>query len=381
MAGTLIIYVFGLFFLGVQTRGADVAKRLIPVTKCYGELGCLSTGGAFYDLSSRPLQLLPQERNDIDTVFLVYNRNTGGRMELLNPRLPAGISLTRFDPSLETKVIIHGFLDSSRAMWVNQTANEFLRKSDVNVILVDWEKGGAFPYHQATANTRLVGLELAQLITVLGNATGVQPDSFHLIGSGLGAHLASYTGNTLYGRLKRITGLDPAGPYFEGTDIAVRLDPSDAQFVDVIHTDADSLLGAVTGNGGMGMNQPCGHVDFYPNGGQEQPGCDNSIIDNIIVHGLFESGKQYVACSHIRAHDLFMDSINTQCPYTSYRCDSYENFKTGKCFSCLSDSCSSMGMKAGETKRPGTGVKYFLETAGSAPFCGTEFTVHFRNEQ
>lgn len=33
-------------------------------------------------------------------------------------------------------------------------------------------------------------------------------------------------------------GLDPAGPYFEGTPPEVRLDPSDASFVDVIHSNA-----------------------------------------------------------------------------------------------------------------------------------------------
>lgn len=38
-------------------------------------------------------------------------------------------------------------------------------------------------------------------------------------------------------------GLDPAGPYFENTDPLVRLDPADALFVDVIHTDgAHNLL-------------------------------------------------------------------------------------------------------------------------------------------
>ena len=34
-----------------------------------------------------------------------------------------------------------------------------------------------------------------------------------------------------------VLGLDPADPYFQGTDPVVRLDPTDAAFVDVIHTD------------------------------------------------------------------------------------------------------------------------------------------------
>ena len=36
------------------------------------------------------------------------------------------------------------------------------------------------------------------------------------------------------------TGLDPAGPLFEDEHPAVRLDPTDAQFVDVLHTDTSS---------------------------------------------------------------------------------------------------------------------------------------------
>jgi pancreatic triacylglycerol lipase len=39
-----------------------------------------------------------------------------------------------------------------------------------------------------------------------------------------------------------IIALDPAGPYFENTDPAVRLDPTDALFVDVIHTDGSHNL-------------------------------------------------------------------------------------------------------------------------------------------
>lgn len=41
------------------------------------------------------------------------------------------------------------------------------------------------------------------------------------------------------------------------------LDSTDAKFVDVIHTNGRHL----------GMILPAGHVDYYPNGGEHQPGC------------------------------------------------------------------------------------------------------------
>ena len=56
----------------------------------------------------------------------------------------------------------------------------------------------------------------------------------------------------------RITGLDPSGPLFHSVGRADRLDPSDAQFVDVIHT-----AGKWVGNDDL-----LGHVDFFPNGGR-----------------------------------------------------------------------------------------------------------------
>lgn len=80
---------------------------------------------------------------------------------------------------------------------------------------------------------------------------------------------------------------------------------------------------------GYGMSQPCGHVDFYPNNGKEQPGCsgtDAPLPLTLIREGLEEASRVLVACSHVRAIKLFTDSINTPCPYIAHKCDSYEHF-------------------------------------------------------
>ena len=45
--------------------------------------------------------------------------------------------------------------------------DELLKYGDYNVILVDWGSGSNFPYTQATANTRVVGAEIAKLIKTL----------------------------------------------------------------------------------------------------------------------------------------------------------------------------------------------------------------------
>jgi hypothetical protein len=60
---------------------------------------------------------------------------------------------------------------------------------------------------------------------------------------------SSYAGEALkrdFGmELGRITGLDPADPHFEETDPLIRLDETDAYYVDIIHTDANPLLSGV----------------------------------------------------------------------------------------------------------------------------------------
>jgi hypothetical protein len=89
-----------------------------------------------------------------------------------------------------------------------------------------------------------------------------------ILGHSLGAHTCGIASNVINNQMARISGLDPAGPFFTGKEIAVRLDQTDAKFVDVIHSNTDVALGI-----GFGLTDPSGHLDFYVNGGQHQPGC------------------------------------------------------------------------------------------------------------
>lgn len=102
-------------------------------------------------------------------------------------------------------------------------------------------------YVKAAANTRLVGKQLAMLLKGLQDFKGLELSRVHLIGFSLGAHVSGFAGSDLPG-LKRITGLDPAGPLFEAQHPKARLDSSDANFVDVIHSNGENLILGGLGN-------------------------------------------------------------------------------------------------------------------------------------
>lgn len=50
---------------------------------------------------------------------------------------------------------------------------------------------------------------------------------------------------------------------YENNDPEDRLDVTDAQFVDIIHTNGDQ----------NGIFKSLGQIDFFPNGGKRQPDC------------------------------------------------------------------------------------------------------------
>ncbi|XP_059168806.1 inactive pancreatic lipase-related protein 1-like [Physella acuta] len=312
----------------------------------------------------RPLALLPQSPANVNTKFRLYTRTqraTPLDLEAVNVKTSLQTTWPDFSPR-PTKFVIHGFLDGTEMNARSKDLKEkLLTQGDYNVILVDWSAGAVTTYTQAKANTQLVGAQIGLLINQLVGKYNVKAKDIHIIGHSLGAHIAGYAGQRVKG-LGRITGLDPAGPDFEETPAEVRLDPTDAMFVDVIHSDIGDLI-----NFHFGIKQSVGHVDFFPNSGYKQPGCSQSTIDSIKQWGLISGVKGRLTCNHSRAVELFAESINSGCRFRSYPCDSEDKFKSGQCTTCGPSGCANMGFWA-DTNKNATG-KYYIKTNGAAPFC------------
>lgn len=67
---------------------------------------------------------------------------------------------------------------------------------------------------------------------------------------------------------------------FEGVESDRRLSPDDADFVDVLHTYTREALGV-----SIGIQQPIGDIDIYPNGGDVQPGCGLGDVLSTVAAG------------------------------------------------------------------------------------------------
>ena len=122
-----------------------------------------------------------------------------------------------------------------------------------------------------------------------------------------------------------------------------RIQATDGEFVDIIHTNSGSLL-----EGAVSFPDAMGHADFYPNGGMHQAGCTD-LCFGVACIGFdlidFFLGKKVPlfirvlskqlhsgACSHRRAHYLYVESIvNPNTSFLSTACDSYDSYEIGMC--------------------------------------------------
>nr|XP_050041793.1 pancreatic lipase-related protein 2-like [Dermacentor andersoni] len=308
-----------------------------------------------FDISGNLKYFVPQSPDKVKPRFLLHSNKASHPGKLL---FETGLDLGGFDtmaslvdPGQKLYIIVHGFLSSAKTNWMQDMKDQILDKENASVVLVDWSKGcgSVLGYSTAAANTRIVARSLALLVKTLVDAGAVKPEHVHYIGHSLGAQTGSFFGKDvkqLTGRLVgRITGLDPAGPLFES--YGVHLTKDDAAFVDVLHTSIGRGWTDVV-QGRLGMSTSCGHVDFYPNGGREQPGC-----------------WRFSSCSHSKATEFYAESVR-ECDFPTRSCKSYADFVAGKCAPSCEDgrTCGHMGHPA---RVPLTGDHFTKTTKQQCP--------------
>ncbi|KAF5270120.1 hypothetical protein FQA39_LY08532 [Lamprigera yunnana] len=262
--------------------------------------------------------------NNDDVKFWLYTRDA-----------PDGIILDSQQPQISNKktvVLIPGWLCNVTNDLMPELKNAYLKRYDANVIIVDWSKYSGELYTKSYCYAQKVAEYVASFLCKLENQFSINVSDIHVLGHSMGGQISGMVGGNVKSicnkTVGRITGLDPAGPYYVGVSESKRLDKSDATFVDVIHT--NSLI--------LGYHDRCGHVDFYPNGGTTQAGCRFSLVNPFQKDG----------CSHLRSVDYMAESVNS------------DNF-----LACNSDNNKAI---MGEGALGAPEGSYYLKTNEQSPF-------------
>ncbi|XP_046961511.1 pancreatic lipase-related protein 2-like [Vanessa cardui] len=236
---------------------------------------------------------------------------------------------SNYDGSKPLKVIAHGWGRDGTSPVNTMITSAFLDVSDVNVIVVDWRDSASGNYVSASVSVPAAGRFLGNFLQWLIRTGGGNWDNVHLIGYSLGAHLVGNAGREVGGQPIRVTGLDPAGPFWSNP---FALNKNSGRYVEAIHT---NILA-------RGITEPIAHVDFYPNGGQMQPGCDTN------------------QCSHSRSYMLFASSIRTN-HFIGRECADLWQAVINQCYG------RTFNMGNGNLSKKGSGI-YAVNTRSSWPF-------------
>ncbi|CAL8096676.1 unnamed protein product [Orchesella dallaii] len=320
--------------------GLDLVSRVSPAIEEL-ELDSMLPALPFYD-------------KDVNNVgFYLYTADSdsseaGYSEDYLAVNDPASVKRSSFKSNNQVKILIHGWSQKIKSRdFPGPVKHAYLEVAssgnnsvEHNVICVDWSSmSREFLYVNSVMYAEKVGRRVGEFIVFLKLGGFIQSyKQIHIIGFSLGAQVAGIAGyfvsqaNEGKEKVGRITGLDPAGPMFssESVPLNVRLDSSDAEFVDVIHTNMGLFL-----RGEFGTPLPTGHADFYPNGGHRQPSCDLAIIRQYSL-------PRKSGCHHMKSIDYFTDSI-LGVHYYGCKCPEWNRFRNGLCDCQVDENMVLMG--------------------------------------
>uniref|UniRef100_A0A8C9A1X9 Triacylglycerol lipase n=1 Tax=Prolemur simus TaxID=1328070 RepID=A0A8C9A1X9_PROSS len=345
-----IFWTILLFLLGAA-KGKEI---------CYEDLRCFSDTEPWAGTAIRPLKVLPWSPEKISTRFLLYTNENPNNFQTLLLSDPSTTEASNFQTNRKTRFIIHGFIDKGDESWVTDMCQNLFKVETVNCICVDWRKGSQTTYTQAANNVRVVGAQgaqMAQMLKIL-SVSHYSPSNVHLIGHSLGAHVAGEAGSRTPG-VGRITGkASGAGPH-----VLSLVTPECAPLIPFL---------------GFGTNQLVGHLDFFPNGGENMPGCKKNALSQIVdLDGIWAGTRDFVACNHLRSYKYYSESILNPDRFAAYPCASYKSFQSNKCFPCPDQGCPQMGHYADKFagKTSEEQQKFFLNTGDASNFARWRYGV------
>lgn len=191
---------------------------------------------------------------------------------------------------------------------------------------------------------RPVGKHVAEVLAEL-TKSGLDPSKLELLGFSLGGHTVSFIGRNfqqLTGRnISKITSLEPSGPCFRNLGPGDRLDASNADYVEVIHTNID----------GFGMGARMGHVDFYINGGEYQPSDLN----------LYPCTT---TCSHFRVLTIWLSALKNPRKFLAIKCNSIQQARDSNCYQNVPIVTNYLGLNVDRSK----GGIFYLATDKNYPY-------------
>lgn len=193
------------------------------------------SAGTLPIINSRRCFVTDRQCPNVNVSFYLYTRETQKRPVKLDTSDPKSILSAKFAKDRPLVILAHGFTGDRDFSPNKQIRPAYFKKDEFNIVSLDYRELVLDPcYATAVANLQTVANCTAQLINFLLDENLFTLDSIHVIGFSLGAHTAGMIANFMSEdrKLKRITGLDPAKPFFIFVDNEDRLDRTDAEFVE-----------------------------------------------------------------------------------------------------------------------------------------------------
>ncbi|XP_034255056.1 pancreatic triacylglycerol lipase-like [Thrips palmi] len=289
-----------------------------------------------------------------DVNFVLYLPK-GGNVTVKEQDAASLVSNPGFDKNLVTVFYMHGYTETPSSESIAVVSDAFLKRGGYNFILVDWSSFNTFPYIRAIYNLYQLPKPVANTIEAMVKA-GLSEKMVWFVTHSMGSQLGGAVARELDFAVPRITALDPAWPGFNFPDIP-SLNSGDAEFVDVIHTDA----------GFYGFATSVGHIDFWPNRGKRvQPSCPSI---------LKEFDKRY--CSHHMSWRFFAESLLSEEAFPAKACGSWKDFAQDAC--SKDAAVAYMGLLADKNKS--LSGNFYLTTNSKQPY-GKQMTgLHATGEK